>query len=69
MNNFEIDIFSRDCDHITDDIYRTCIECYRYGICEKYYIRESDKYIRSTGLDGLTSLIQKGLVNNRSQYE
>lgn len=58
MDNFEIDIFSRDCDYIKDNIYQTCVECYRYDICEEYYKRKSDGYIRSTGLDGLTSLIQ-----------
>lgn len=59
MNNFEIDIFSIDCDYIKDNIYQACIECYRYDICKKYYKREFDRYIRSIGIDGLVSLIEK----------
>ena len=53
------DIFSRDCDYISEEEYMTCHECYRYELCKKCYETNKNEYIISTGIDGLTSAIPK----------
>lgn len=55
------DIFSRDCDYISEDEYMTCSECYRYEICKNAYEKNKDKYVISTGIDELTSAIPNEL--------
>lgn len=55
------DIFSRDCDYISEDEYMTCRDCYRYETCKNAYEKNKDTYVISIGIDELTSAIPKEL--------
>ena len=41
-----------------------CCECYRYETCKNAYEKNKDEYVISTGIDGLTSAIQKTVLGD-----